>query len=276
MAEFELNLSKREVNGMSVVAMANTVIPLLSNFKINEFRLFQFMLAHYDSRGGKDESLTFEATVEDFKSIFTLIDHQNIWNIVADAVAEFGSRPLRWRHKNVSYLRNWFSGAEYYHGEGRFVFRLNKDVEAFFLTLKKCFTKWRLEETKNFRKEASFKLYANLQQRAKMGTWKVDLSELKTLLGINGKYPRWGNFKERIIKPCLKEINEYTELKVGWTKQKSGRRVSGVEFTIHIKPEARAKENRMLHEAVNAQLDDKNAKGPKYIEPLEGQQLLDI
>jgi len=233
-------------NDNAVVAMKNDIIPALAKLKLSESRLFQYCLAHYDSRG--EENPTFEASVDDLKKYFH-IDHNSAYDMIRDAIIKLGSQPLEWRENNVRRIRHWFDGVDYFEGEGRFSFRINRDAEPFFLMVKNFFTRYRLGNTKKFKRAASFKLYVNLKQWENTSVWEVDLDELKYRLGVTGKYAHWDNFKRWLMVPAVAEINKHSDLSVGWKPTKTGRSVTGVAFRIKNKTEKSATEAREVHEA---------------------------
>ena len=236
---------KKPPNDIAVVAMKNEVIPTLAKLRLNESRLFQYCIAHYDSRG--DENPTFEASVDDMKRFFE-IDYADAYPILRQAVINIGSKPIEWRDGNVQHFENWFTGFSYYGGTGRFVFRINRAAEPFFLMLKECFTRYRLAFTKHFRHAASVKLYINLKQYEKMSAWDPALDDLKHRLGVAGKYSRWSDFRERIIQPGISEINRHSDISVNWKPTKTSRRVTGVAFKIREKSKTAAQNAREVHE----------------------------
>lgn len=65
------------------------------------------------------------------------------------------------------------------------------------------------------------------QQRSKL---KYDLEELKILLGVEGKYADYSNFRKRVLSTLEKEINEHTSVSVKYRPLKQGRSVVALEF----------------------------------------------
>jgi len=232
-------------NDHSVVAMRNDIIPALAKLKHSENRLFQYCLAHYDSRG--DENPSFEVAVMDIREYFH-IDSNTAYSVIRQAMMRLSTRPLEWRENNVRKFRHWFDGFNYYENEGRFEFKINKDAEPFFLMLKDFFTRYRLEATKNFKHAATFKLYINVKQWENTSRWEANLDELKYRLGVAGKYPRWSDFSRWFLQPSVDEINEHSDLSITWKPKKSGRRVVGVAFKIKAKCDVAAQNAREIHE----------------------------
>lgn len=59
------------------------------------------------------------------------------------------------------------------------------------------------------------------------------IEELKTLLGIPGKYPVLKDFRRRVLEPIENEINEHSSsIKVDYQYLKTGRKVTGVKFRV--------------------------------------------
>ena len=81
----------------AVVAMQNDIIPTFAKLRLNESRLFQFMLAHFDSRKG--ENLTHTATVNDLREYFSL-NAKSAYAVVEQAMLNLAGKPLRVRTEN--------------------------------------------------------------------------------------------------------------------------------------------------------------------------------
>ena len=77
-------------------------------------------------------------------------------------------------------------------------------------------------------------LYAILADKKRLGRpyWVFDLSELKALMGVDGKpsYERWNNLRQRVLDPALEAINDYGTVSVKMTPERRGRAISAVRF----------------------------------------------
>jgi uncharacterized protein (DUF111 family) len=73
--------------------------------------------------------------------------------------------------------------------------------------------------------------------------FEVDLIQLKSALNINiDAYPDFKDFKKRVLKPSVDQINSLTEMNIEYkATKKSGRKATHVEFKVTkkctIKPE---------------------------------------
>ena len=77
------------------------------------------------------------------------------------------------------------------------------------------------------------RMYELLKQYESVGERKVTLAALKELLGISSEeYPRWDNFKRRVIDSCQEALRENTDICFDYEPIKSGRKISGIRFII--------------------------------------------
>lgn len=79
------------------------------------------------------------------------------------------------------------------------------------------------------------RMYEILKQYEKSGERKLSLSELRSLLGIApDEYPRWNNFKARVIDSCQESLLENTDLSFTYKVIKNGQggKIIGVHFFI--------------------------------------------
>src|SRR5699024_7571332 len=74
------------------------------------------------------------------------------------------------------------------------------------------------------------------------GKWRVSLDHLKRLIGIKQKsYEVYGNLKNRVIRPSIKELNGETDLNIELEEVKKGRQVTELIFKIRKKQNLKPK-----------------------------------
>lgn len=69
----------------------------------------------------------------------------------------------------------------------------------------------------------------------KQSTMRYEVEQLKSLLGIVGKYNDFGNFKKRVLNTLEKEINKHTSIKVKWKGIRKGRSIAEIQFEFSDK-----------------------------------------
>lgn len=227
----------RPVNHDSVVATKNSLLPYLAPLSKSELRLVAFCVAHYDSTKDDGDDRAFTARVADLVGIFPSMDLDSAYAVVRQVFLGLGKKPLETREGRTKIYRNWFSGFDYEEGAGEFTFYIPPETQPYFLRLREGgnFTPFRLRDVYQFRSAATWKLYENLARWRVAGRWAVDLDELRGLLGVAGKYPRWDNLKNRLLDSALGEINEHSDIEADYTPQRRGRSITALVFSVRIK-----------------------------------------
>lgn len=122
------------------------------------------------------------------------------------------------------------------------------------------YLRYRLKNVINLTSRYSYILFLYLTDNRFRKSWTINLIDLKELLNCTADtYTQYKRFNDLILKKCLNEINEKTDLKYTYEPVKSGRKVSEIRFTVETLSD-------------NAQLtfDDLDEKEQQYSsEPLE-------
>ena len=153
---------------------------------------------------------------------------------------------------------------------GRVSVKLNDTMRPYLLDLRKNFTQYELIYTMSFRSKYSIRLYEivkSYQYHDEIPVKKVfEVDVLRALLDAE-HYPRYCNFKDRVLEPAFSEISTYTDKTLDVKEIKSGRKVISLEITI------KAKEGKEL-DAVRQLLETPRRK--RRERPMIGQQRIDL
>jgi len=89
----------------------------------------------------------------------------------------------------------------------------DKALPLMFLYKEKYLT-YRLSNALRVKSSNQFRMYEILKQYEKIGSRILSVEELKRQLGIGeNEYPRYGNFKVRVLDSCQKALAKYTDIK---------------------------------------------------------------
>ena len=124
----------------------------------------------------------------------------------------------------------WVDAVAYQDGEGYVKLSFSESIKPYLSELKGHFTTYRLAEIKHFKSGHSIRLYELLMQFRKTGWRETELDWLKKYLGVEGKYPRWADFRRWVIEPAIKEINKSSPYTVSFKTKKNGRAIEKVVF----------------------------------------------
>lgn len=139
-------------------------------------------------------------------------------------------------------LANWISSAEYKEGEGVIDLSFSPKLKPYMLQLKNQFTSYRLSNILNLNSTYSIRLYELMKKWQHLGKWGCSIEDLRGKLGVGeGIYPRYANLKARVLVTAIEEVNEKTDLYIGFNEIKKGRSVERIEFTIQHAPEKEIK-----------------------------------
>lgn len=179
--------------------------------KMYEFRLKDI----YKVSGMGDDSYTR------FKETIQKLDRVNWW------IAKGG--------KEI--LGRWFSFIEIDPDNNTATFQFHRAVAPYLFDLvrqNKYYTQYELENILPMTHQASPRLYELLKSYAKNNNkWYFELDKFKLVMDCDS-YKLWGDIKRRILDPSVEEINQRTDLSVGYTLRHEGRKVVGIEFHFSL------------------------------------------
>lgn len=249
-----------------VVVKDNKLIQASYKLTLIEQRIILSCIAKIDSSKELSEGQGFTITVSEIQDLMT--DNRNIKSMYADvkdAVERLWNREIKLDDKG-SAIR-WLVEKDMYHSnEGRVTLHFSSKIIPYLSQLKDNFTKYRLEWVSKFKSTHSIRIYELLVQWTSKGEREVELDWLKNVLQVNEKYQRTNNFIQRVIKPSIDEINEYSNLSVSYGVRKSGRTITHIQFKFDVKEQSikQNKKNLTLQEFVRN--NQTSTKGKSEIE----------
>jgi plasmid replication initiation protein len=142
---------------------------------------------------------------------------------------------------------NWFSSTKYFNNEGIMEIAFNKDLSPYLLQIDTNYTRYYLDNVRALKSFNSIRLYELLKQYQKIGTRRIYLEELKSMMGMEGQYSAYHNFKRRVIEVAKKDINgnKDTDISFDFSEYKRGRKVIAIDFTISLKDKQQDKKDKI-------------------------------
>jgi len=155
---------------------------------------------------------------------------------------------------------NWVAGQRYIEGEGVIKLSFSPYLKPYLLQLKSQFTSYKLSNILSLGSGYSIRLYELMKKWQHLGKWESPVDIIRDKLGaVTKSYSLYGNFKNKVLLPSIKELNEHTDLQISIKEIKKGRGVDRIEFTIKHAPEKEIKlseskkqtENEDIRERLN-------------------------
>lgn len=116
--------------------------------------------------------------------------------------------------------------------------RFNPDMRPFLLQLRQRFTRYMLGHVLRFQSPYSVRIYEMAMQFQDIGHRTLPLDDLREVLDVAAKYPRFYDFKRRILDQAVREIARYTDHVVTYDVIKKGRTPTAVR--LHVRAKAAA------------------------------------
>jgi len=109
------------------------------------------------------------------------------------------------------------------------------------------------------------RIYELLSQYRDIGNRTLNLVSLRETLGVDpGEYKLTADFIRKVIEMAVKQINDHSDLTVGYKALKTGRAITDFAFKIKIKG-TKSKQELLTDQDLREQLE---AKGQQRIEDL--------
>ena len=177
------------------------------------------------------------------------------------------------RPNGVAVIRSrWVSQIAYIESAASVELILAAAVVPLITRLEKHFTSYELEQVKDLSTAYSVRLYEILiAWRSTSKTPVISLTEFRQQLGVlPEEYPRMFDFKKYVLDSALKQINAHTDIQVTYEQHKTGRRITGLSFTLKTKKVVSKKLSKNLWEAVPVGTRYQNSDGDVWVKEESG------
>jgi len=213
----------------SIVTKSNALIGAKYELSLVEHRVILACAAQLDGRKLLPKDNQFTVTARSFAEMFE-VPLCNAYVCLANAANALFDRDIARIGGTVQQRMRWVYMVEYRSGEGRIVLGFSPTIAPYLTRLNRQFTSYCLSDIRTLSSTNSIRLYEMLIQFRNTGVFSIALDELRERLIGSQKYPRYSNFRQRIISPTVCELNQKTSLEVEVIEVKEGRRVARLEF----------------------------------------------
>jgi plasmid replication initiation protein len=220
------------------VVKSNHLIEASYKLTLIEQRLILYAVSHARELQlglSPDKPLRIEA--RSFAERFPDMDVQSVYRELSSAVDRLFDREVQFRHiDDVTGLpaftrARWISIASYIDGAGTVSLIFSPAVIPYLIRLEKRFTTYKLEEISRMTSTHAIRLYELLVQFKSTGWREFTVDEFRELMGIERhEYKLMQNFKTRVLKLAVTQINELTDYEVKVVDLRHGRKVTGFRF----------------------------------------------
>jgi hypothetical protein len=137
---------------------------------------------------------------------------------------------------------NWVSSFEYKAKMGLIELSFDPKLKPYLLQLQHEFLKGDVRQVLQLPSEYAKRIYMLLKQWELKGSLEVEVAEWQRILEVPKSKLSFGLFKQSILTPAIKHINEKTDLTVSYEPKKTGRAYTHLVWKIRTKPSTKKDE----------------------------------
>ena len=147
-------------------------------------------------------------------------------------------KPLTIDQENGGFLVcNWVSSFVYEPKDGTIELQFSPYLKPYLLQLQdELYLKGDLRQILQLPSEYAKRIYMLLKQWELKGSLEVEVAEWQRILEVPKSKLSFGLFKQSILTPAIKHINEKTDLTVSYEPKKTGRAYTHLVWKIRTKP----------------------------------------
>ena len=235
---------------MGLVVKDNSLINASYTLSLVEQRLILLAIIEARETGkGIDTDTFLEIHAQHYADRFH-VDVKNTYAMLSEAVMTLFNRQVTYmtmdekRNKPEKRVVRWVSGISYVEGAGIVKLRFAPEVVPLITRLEQNFTSYELMQVSNLNLYAT-RLYELLVCWRSTGkTPIIEIGEFRSRIGLQEhEYKPMNNFKNRVLEPAIKQINEHTDITVKVEQYKTGRSITGFSFKFKQKQQPKSIES---------------------------------
>lgn len=194
-----------------VLLLVSHISPTAKTFQQETISFKDYCSIMNIPRGGRTQK-SIEASVDDLaRKTFTITDENGI----------------TWHHWVESGTRvDWATKTIY--------IKLAESLRPYFVELKKSFTSYQLGFTRNFKSKYSFRLYEYLRSYLAQGVITIKIENAYEVFCDN-RYKYAYDLERFVLDKAIKEINEFSDIRVKYKKIKNKKTITHLTFIISEK-----------------------------------------
>ncbi len=207
-----------------------------------EFRKFRIDIKDIEKKLGKRiNNKTIDNICKELMSNPIKIEEGSVEQNVPESIKRMAD-PYYYKKEQVKTINyyNWASKAAYSVAEKWFELEMHEGLKKHLLQLKKNFTKYSFNQIKNLKSQYSKRLYMLLKRfmNTENPFYIVKVEDLLYILDVEDKYGKYFNdFRRKVLKIAIEQINEKSDIDVSVKEIKKGRKIVRLEFKMNYKEE---------------------------------------
>ncbi len=226
-----LPISTLDNDSSFIVKKSNSLIHSKYNLSLIEQRIVLIAISFIDDI----ESRTVEIPVTTYKTLLKQ-EHFNYQHFV-EVLKKLRENSIvmvtinkKTQELDEGIITGWVDRV--YYSKGIIQIKFNEDIWAHLIELKEKYTQYQLSCVLNLNSKYSIRMFEILKSYEYIGYYNIKIDELREILFLGSKYPRFNDLDKNIIEPTVREINQNSDIHIAYTPCKKGRKYELIKFTI--------------------------------------------
>lgn len=209
---YELNNAKYSLSSVETDLIMKMIAEIKNEDK--DFKTYVFKISEIEERMGKKLNRT---------SLKTMAQELRRKNLTID------------KGKEGFLVTGWVSSFEYHAERGEIELCFDPKLKPYLLELQGRFVKADIRHIFQLSSEYAKRIYTIFKQWEKIGTYTINVEEWQKMLEVPKSMLNYADFKRKVLETAKEQINAKTDLEVSYTEIKTGRKITGIEWTIKKK-----------------------------------------
>ncbi len=214
-----------------VVFQHNNLIEARYYLTLQEKRLILWLMSKV--RPDEEDFKKHELSVQEFMDLMELKGHANYKELQKITLGLMKKVLVikRPEEKTLTQVA-WINYAHYEEGTGRIQVSFSDAMKPFLLHLKSKFTAIEITDLMQFTSIHAIRIYELLKQYKDIGERTMTIEEIKSCCGVTEKLKKYSDFEKYLLLIAQREINEKSDIKFEFERQKEGRKITKIKFII--------------------------------------------
>ncbi|MDG1634250.1 MULTISPECIES: replication initiation protein [Bacillus] len=230
-----------QIKENNIVSKSNTLIEANSRLNLVEQKMLLCLASNIEPNDRDFKTYTFP--IKQFHDLLGL-NGSTKYTELSKITKELLSKVIEIRAGEELIQVSWLSSAIYNRNKGTIDMRFDPLLKPFLLELSSKFTSYRLANVVKLKSTYAIRIYELLKQYEDLRERTISLENLRYYLDAMDVYPNYANFKQRVLKPSQKELNQKTDISFEFEEIKLGRKVQKIRFIIRAQ---KKKDTDLVH-----------------------------
>ncbi|MFZ7936372.1 replication initiation protein [Bacillus thuringiensis] len=218
-----------QIKENNIVSKSNTMIEANSRLNLVEQKMLLCLASNIEPNDRDFKTYTFP--IRQFHDLLGLSGSTK-YTELSKITKELLSKVIEIRAGEELIQVSWLSSAIYNRNKGTIDMRFDPLLKPFLLELSSKFTSYRLANVVKLKSTYAIRIYELLKQYEDLKERTISLENLRYYLDAMDVYPNYANFKQRVLKPSQKELEQKTDISFEFEEIKIGRKVQKIRFII--------------------------------------------